>query len=202
MANVDKPCGLKPVRYLNGSPWNGKVTMYYKTAASNAIYKGTPVIHGGTTATDGITPTCDILASSGKGGMVGVAVGFSNSRYLAADVTDLSRAYCPASTAMYVAVVDDANVLFEIQEDNAVPDWIEAADVGQYFSIASHSGGSTSTGLSSAELDSGGNTGTEASGAVQLMGLVDRVDNVMGSSAYYAKWLVRMGTHAYNVVAV
>ena len=62
MANVDKPCGLKPVKYLNGTPWNGQVTMYY-TAGTTAIYKGTPLMHAGTAATDGKTPACAIIAS-------------------------------------------------------------------------------------------------------------------------------------------
>lgn len=196
MANVDKPCGLKPVKYLNGSPWNGKVTMYY-TAGTTAIYKGSPVKHAGTASADGTTPACAILASA-KGQMVGVAVGFANSRYIAMDPTNLERDYAPASTAMYVAVVDDPDVLFEIQEDNGGSAYIEVADVGQFFPLATHSAGSTTTGLSTAELDSDGNTSTAASAAVQLMGLADRPDNAMGSSQAHAKWLVRMVTHPYN----
>ena len=196
MANSDRACGLKPVKYMNGSPWNGKVTMYY-TAGTTAIYKGTPVKHSGTASTDGTTPGCAIIAS-GKGQMVGVAVGFSNSKNIALDVTDLNRTYAAASTTGYVAVVDDPDVLFEIQEDNGASAYIEVADVGQFFPIATHSAGSTTTGYSTAELDSDGNTATAASGAVQLVGLVDRPDNEMGSSAAHAKWLVRMVTHPYN----
>ena len=196
MANVDKPCGLKPVKYLNGTPWNGQVTMYY-TAGTTAIYKGTPLMHAGTAATDGKTPACAIIAS-GKGQMVGVAVGFANSRNIAMDVTDLDKAYAAASVTGYVAVVDDPNVLFEIQEDNGGSAYIEVADVGQFFNIATHSAGSTTTGLSTAELDSDGNTATAASAAVQLVALVDRPDNVMGSSAAHAKWLVRPVIHPYN----
>lgn len=200
MANADKAKGLQPVRYLNGTPWNGKVTMYY-TAGTTAIYKGTPVKHAGTAAADGITPACAILAS-GKGQMVGVAVGFSNSKNVAFDPTNLERDYAPASTAMYVAVVDDPNVLFEIQEDNGGSAYIEVADIGQFFPIASHSGGSTTTGYSSAELDSDGNTATAASAAVQLMGAVDRPDNTFGATSAYTKWLVRMITHPHNAATV
>jgi hypothetical protein len=200
MANVDKARGLQPVKYLNGSPWNGKVTMYY-SAGTTAIYKGTPVMHSGSASADGTTPGCAIIAS-GKGQMVGVAVGFSNTRYIGTDVTNLNRAYAPASTAMYVAVIDDPNVLFEIQEDNGGSAYIEVADVGQFFPIATHSAGSTTTGYSTAELDSDGNTATAASAAVQLVGLVDRVDNEMGSSAAYAKWLVRPVIHPYNAETV
>jgi len=196
MANADRDCGLKPVKYLNGTPWNGKVTMYY-TAGTTAIYKGTPVKHAGTASADGTTPACAILAS-GKGQMVGVAVGFSNSKDVAVDVTNLNRTYAAASATGYVAVVDDPNVLFEIQEDNASADLAVTA-VGQFFAISSHSGGSTTTGYSTAELDSDtASTSSAANGAVQLVALSDRPDNTIASSAAHAKWLVRMVTHPFN----
>ncbi len=112
MANSDRPCGLKPVKYLNGTPWNGKVTMYYhNTSSTSAVYKGSCVmINADGADTSGKTMGCDLASATTT--ILGVAVGFSNTRQLAADVTSLERAYVAASTAMYVAVVDDPNVVF------------------------------------------------------------------------------------------
>ena len=196
MANSDRACGLKPVRYLNGTPWNGQVTMYYKSAASNAIYKGSPVKLGGSADATGKTPSVDKADTSN--GVLGVAVGFANQRNVAMDVTNLERDYCPASTAMYIAVVDDPNVVFEVQEDNGASAHMEAGDVGQMIALASSSAGSTTTGLSTAELDSDGNASNTASHTAQyqVLGVVDRADNEFGSSADHTKWFVRIADHA------
>jgi len=199
MANSDKPAGLKPVKYMNGTPWNGAVRMYYKSAASNAIYKGSPVKLGGSADAAGKTASLDISSASAP--ILGVAVGFSNNRNQVLDPTNLERDYCPASTAMYIAVVDDPNVIFEVQEDNASSAHMQAADVGQMIALASTSGGSTTTGLSAAEIDSDGNASNTASHTAQLqvLGVVDREDNEFGSSADSTKWLVRIADHAYAI---
>ena len=196
MANADRPSGLKPVKHLNGSPWNGKVTMYYKAAASNAIYKGTCVKSGGSGNTDGTVPSCDLAGATDQ--ILGVAVGFANQKNIAADVTSLNRLYCPASTAMYIAVVDDPDVIFEAQEDNGSSAHMEAADIGRNIVLASSSAGSTTTGKSTAELDSDGDAAGYASARLLIVGVVDRVDNEMGSSADHTKWLVRIADHFFQ----
>jgi hypothetical protein len=201
MANKDRPGGLRPVKYLNGSPWNGQVRMYYCNGTStSAIYKGSCVVINadGADAT-GYSMGCDLAGAAST--ILGVAVGFSNTRKIAADVTSLERAYCPASTAMYVAVVDDPNVIFEVQEDNASA-YMTAAAVGNTAVLAGHSGGSTTTGRSTAELDSSdaGQTAI-ASHPLLVIGRVDREDNDFGSSASYTKWLVTIQDHQFKTGA-
>lgn len=195
MANSDRPAGLKPVKYMNGTPWNGAVRMYYIDGSNSAVYKGTPVKLDGSADSSGKTPSVDLYDTSNP--ILGVAVGFANQRNLATDVTDLERDYCPANTAMYVAVVDDPNVIFEAQEDNGSSAHMEAGDVGQMIALASGSGGSTTTGLSAAELDSDGNASNTASHTAQfqVLGVVDREDNEFGSSADHTKWHVRIADH-------
>ena len=196
MANADRPMGLKPVKMANGSPWNGQVTMYYKSAASNAIYKGTCVKHGGSGDTLGQVPSCDLAGATDQ--ILGVAVGFSNNKNIALDPTNLERDYCPASTAMYIAVVDSPDVIFEAQEDNGSSAHMEAGDIGQNIALATSSAGSTTTGLSSAELDSDGNAAGYASAPLLVVGVVDRPDNTMGSSADHTKWLVKIADHHFQ----
>jgi hypothetical protein len=198
MANKDKPCGLKPVKYLNGSPWNGAVRMYYCNGSStSAIYKGSCVaINADGADTSGKYMGCDLASAAST--ILGVAWGFSNQPYIAMDPTNLERDYCPASTAMYIAVVDDPNVVFEVQEDNASA-YISAAAVGNTAVLAGHSGGSTTTGLSTAELDSSDVASTAiASHPLMIVGVSDRPDNTMGSSASYTKWLVTIQDHQYK----
>jgi hypothetical protein len=197
MANKDKPCGLKPVKYLNGTPWNGKVTMYYHNVSSTAaVYKGSCVkIDDGKADATGKYMGCDLAGATDTA--LGVAVGFANTPNLAMDVTNLERDYCPASTAMYIAVVDDPNVVFEAQEDNASA-YLAASVVGNTCVLANSSAGSTTTGLSTAEIDSSSTSTAIASHPLLLMGVSDRPDNVMGSSASYTKWLVTISDHQFN----
>lgn len=199
MANVDIRRGLKPVRYMNGTPWNGKFTMYYSSGAS-AIYKGALVKHSGTGYTDGKTPGCT-LAGAGDP-PVGVVIGFANQKNVAAYLTDLDKAYVPASAACYVAVVDDPNVLFEVQEDNGSSAHLAVTDIGQFVPIVNNSSGDTTTGWSYGEIDSDGAAASASSATLQIMGVVDREDNEIGSSADYAKWLVRIADHHFKSVTV
>ena len=200
MANKDKPCGLKPVKYLNGSPWNGKVTMYYHNASTTAaVYKGSCVkIDDGKADATGKYMGCDIAGATDV--VLGVAVGFANTPNLAMDPTNLERDYCPANTAMYIAVVDDPNVVFEVQEDNASA-YLAASVVGNTGVLVNSSAGSTTTGLSTAELDSSDTSTAIASHPLLIIGAVDRPDNTVGSSASYAKWLVTIQDHQFKTGA-
>lgn len=195
MANTDKPFGLKPVRHLNGNPWNGNVNIYYHSASDGtAIFKGDVVQPDETnTETTGKYPSVKQTVAA-QTDNVGVVVGFGNTPYLAADCTDLSRAYCPASTAMYIAVVDDPDVVFEVQEDSAGG----ALDAG-----APHANcdlivgsGDTTTGLSAMELDSSEVTASAA--MCRILRVVDRDDNALGNQC---KWEVLLNEHAYETTS-
>ena len=187
MANVDKPSGLKPVRYLNGAPWNGKARMYYcRSDYATALFIGDTVKSGGSADTLGKYATVE---ASGAGGNIrGVVIGFSDQPHVAVDVTNLNRTYKPASTAMYCLVVDDPDVIFEVQEDNAAND-IDADMVGLNADVVA-TAGDTASGISGYELDSSG-TGTGAA-QLRILGLVDREDNEIGT---YAKWEVLINEH-------
>lgn len=200
MANVDKPFGLRPFCYSSGSPWNGMVRVYYHSASdSTAIYRGDLVqANGSNDETTGKYPsvTAHVAAQEDN---VGVAVGFGATPQLAAINTNLNQvAYCPASTAMYIAVVDDPDVWFEIQEDDADGSVLTAAAVYSYADVLATAGSST-TGQSAMELDR--STSADSAGTLQIMRLSPREDNDLGA---HAIWLVRINEHLYrneNVVA-
>ena len=196
MAQIDSPFGLVPVGMIDGSPWNGKVHIYYTTST---IFKGSAVIIGGTGDTLGQARSCAVGSTEGND-ILGVAWSFGNTRYLAADVTDLEKVY-NAGVAGSVGVIDDPRVIFMVQEDNASSATLAITNIGQNAILASGmESGDTTTGLSSAELSSAGTATTASSYPLRLHGIVDRPDNVLGS--LYCKWLVTINNHSLGGRAV
>ena len=191
MANVDRPRGFSPVGHLNGNPWNGKATMYYVPSTDNtAIFKGDAVKSAGSADTSGKYPTVAQAAATNV--IRGVAIGFSDQPYISVDTSNLYRMYRPAATAMYVLVVDDPDVIFEIQEDNADND-IDAAMIGLSTDIAVGAG-DTSNGMSGMELDSS-DTAT-ALGQCKILRVTNREDNALGT---YCKFDVLIIEHEMRV---
>ena len=176
MANVDRPAGFKPVRHLNGNPWNGMANMYYIPAGDGtATFIGDAVKSEGSADATGKYPT--VIQAAATDAIRGVVIGFSDQPYIATDTTNLNRMYRPASTAMYVLVVDDPDVIFEIQEDNVGND-IDADMIGLSTDIAVGSG-NTSNGMSGMELDSS-DTAT-AAGQCKILRVSNREDNALGT---------------------
>ena len=193
MANIDRPAGLKPVKHLNGNPWNGVANMYYVDVANTpAIFIGDAVVSNGSSDDTGKYPGIN-QAVAGEA-IRGVVVGFSDQPYMAFDTSDLDRKYCPATTEMYALVVDDPDVIFEIQEDN-VSDDIDADMIGLNTDIVA-TAGNTSSGVSGMELDSDGTTAGTAQ--LRILGVVNREDNALGT---YCKFLVRINEHELRAVA-
>lgn len=193
MANVDRPSGLKPVKHLDGSPWNGKYNIY-SVAASNStgteIFIGDLVTMDGTADATGKYPGV-VQTTADDDTIVGVAIGFGTTPDLIANPDSLATRYRPADTLRYVAVVDDPTVIFEIQEDSDGGS-IAITAVGNNADVVVGSG-STTTGLSAMELDSS-DVGTTA-GDLRIMRVVNRPDNALGN---HCKWEVMINTHIYK----
>ena len=144
MANKDASFGLKPVRMMGGSPYSGGQSRY-RIAANygTSIFQGDIVkqVTGG-----GV----ERAAASSTVPVVGV---FNGCMYT--DPTTSEQVFSnfyPASTnaADIIAFVhDDPNTVFEIQADDTFP----VADLFGNFDIVYTNSGSTTTGISGAELD-------------------------------------------------
>jgi len=187
MSNIDRAGGFKPVRHLNGNPWNGKARWYYiPSGDGTALFKGDAVKSGGSSDASGKYATVTQAAASNT--IRGVVIGFGDQPNVAIDTTNLYRTYRPASTAMYCLVVDDPDVIFEIQEDNDSND-MDADMVGLSTDIVVGSGNTTS-GLSAMELDSS-DTAT-AAGQCKILGVSNKEDNALGT---YCKWDVLIIEH-------
>ena len=143
MANKDAAFGMRPVARIGGTPYTGGQSRY--RIANNydtAIFQGDMVMHvtGG-----GI----EVHADGGTVPVVGV---FNGCQYT--DPTSGEQVYSnyyPASTAaadIIAFIIDDPMVVFEIQAAIAFP----VADLLGNFDIVYTSSGSTTTGISGAEL--------------------------------------------------
>lgn len=186
MANVDRVNGLRPVRHLNGSPWNGAVRRCYVPATdSTAIFVGDLVKSAGSGDADGIPSVAQAAAGDTVRGVVtGIEV----------LGTDLESLYRVASTERYVYVCEDPDVVYEIQEDS-VGTTLAATHIGNNGNVVVAAGDTTS-GASGMELDSSdvNSTGTGAA-QLNILGLVQRPDNEIGANA---KWEVFINEHEFG----
>lgn len=189
MANPNKPAGLQPVQYLNGSPWSGQARTYYiPQADTNAYAIGDPVVMAGSADGNGVA-SVSIAAAGTSNPVLGAIVGVGRYEYLMADPSNLDTIVIPATKThdYYVMVADDQNILFSIQEGNTTT-YLTAANVGQNANLFA---GANNGYVSGWTLN---NSGTAVTATLQLriMGLIRKQDNAYGQ---YAKWLVKINTH-------
>lgn len=192
MANANRPSGLTPVLYLNGSPYDGKARLYSIAANyGTALYIGDPVISSGTADSNGVP---GIAIYGGTGAIRGVIVGLSRYEGMVGNPANLDITYRPASdpNVWYAMVVDDPNVIFEVQE-NSNGTALAATDIGLNTILKSGTGNGFVSGwqLSSATDAAPATTATLA---VRLLGLTRRPagTNVFGA---YAKHLIQINVH-------
>lgn len=188
MANVNKVNGFRPVRYLNGAPWNGQFNKYVVAAADGtALFVGDLVKLSTTGDSEGYTT---VVQATATGAVIGVVVGFET------DPADLNTPqYRKASTRRIVYVADDPNLILEAQEDGDT-DPLETADIGLNVDFVVGAG-STVTGASGMQIDSSTHN-TTATLPLRLLGLAQRPDNenVLASGGQaYTRWEVKINNH-------
>lgn len=191
MANVNKPSGLSPSQYLNGSPWNGQARIYSIDAAyGTALAIGDPVVSGGGADGNGV-PNITIATAGAANPVRGVIVGLGKYEGGIFNPNNLDQIYRPASdpAVWYALVVDDPNVLFEVQEYGVTGTSLAATDVGANVNLKS---GTNNGYVSGWTLDNTVTPTTTATIQCRIMGLVRRGDNVIGQ---YSKWLVKINNH-------
>lgn len=180
MPNSNAPTGLTPRRYRNGSPWMGACRRYFHEAAdATALFVGDPVIISGSGDSDG-TPSCTRATAGGGGRITGVVVGFDPAPAVNA------AGFGAASTAFYVLVADDPELLFEVQEDG-VGGNLTAANIGQNIDLIA-AAGNTFTKQSGFMIDSS-TAAVTATLQMRIVQFEQRADNAIGDGAT-AKWLV------------
>lgn len=186
--------GAIPVRYLNGRAWSGEATWYYTPSTdAAAIYLYDLVNLTGDMDATGHYAVADRTAAT-EALIVGSVVGFSLQPGPAIYPTNPSIKYRPASTAMYILVADDPNLIFHMREDG-VGATIATTDSAAGCDIVA-TAGSTTTGVSGMVLDS---SEPNVSGQMRIW----RRANILGNPAIGADdcvWEVTINEHVMRTV--
>ena len=193
MANVDAPFGLKPVRHLNGNPWNGSTQRcLIEDDYGTALFVGDPVTLTGAAGSDDTTglPVIQIATAAHSNSVYGVIVSFEP------DPDNLSRIYLPATTGGYAHVCIDPDVIFIIQDDG--DEDLDGSDIGANALLNSTGdSGSTITGLSGWQLE----TGTVTADTTYQLVILQKhhvEDNAMGANCI---WEVLISNHVLRRIA-
>ncbi len=201
MANINNPFGLVPVNDTNGKPWSGAVRYYYHAADnSQAVYIGDLVtITGATTMVmiGGVLMSIPNVTQSATGDVFqGVCTG-------TIALTRDTPIYGAASTGVILAVCDDPDTLFLVQ-DISTGTALTPNDIGLNINVTVNQG-STVTGVSGMVLNNASEAGTNTLD-LKIVGQYLTPDNELGADASTGaasgRWLVRINRHRFaNQVA-
>lgn len=194
--------GFRPVKHMNGSPYNGQVNRYMISASDAQVTNVGDFVQlsdndalvddiGGM----GVYPAVERIGSGTAVPIVGVIVGFQ------VDYTNLNTGnYRAASTRRVALVADAADLIFAGPQD-AVGGVVAAASVGLNAAIALGTAGSTAPWASGMTVDSS-TVATTATLPLQIMGVTAAPDNDVTSTSRPAELLVRINTHAFNAAGL
>jgi len=208
MANTSRISGFKPVKHLNGSPYNGQANIYEVPAGEAVpVFVGDLVKLSDSAATAGVPAVEAVVGASAQVvavPVVGAVVGIINTKFdpldgkmTAGSVAIDTPVYRPASTKQFVLVADSPDLIFEAEADASVA----LADVGLNADIgASAHTTPLLSGASPMYVYSTTAPSASATRPLQIVGIVKRPDNE--AAAAYNKVLVKITTHAYgNAIA-
>lgn len=180
MANVDFRYGLKPIESISGGPWCGYTRRCRVDATAGDLFIGDPVVWNGSGYL-GYPEVNEVTAGDGNR-IFGVIVSFEP------DPSHLDRIYIASADSGWANVCCDPFTVYAIQGCSGAA--LDSDAIGLNAVIIKTHSGSTVTGLSGVEMDSGATTAPAADASYQLLiiGLVDREDNDM--DAVNADWKV------------
>lgn len=182
MANVSRPTGLRPVKHVNGSAWNGATEIFALLATdSTVVGVGDVVIWGGTADANGVASISRSTADSDLA--LGVVTGF---------IPDYSNLNIPSQyrstlTARYAFVCVDPSVVYEVQSGASTAITAIGMNMGLNYTAVN-----TTTGLS-AMTALGGAGATTSTLPLKVLGVVQRPDSDMSSATNW-KLLVTLNT--------
>lgn len=187
MANVNAPFGLRPVRHIDGTPWNGAtVRCYIGSDYAVALYIGDPVLM--TTDLSAKDPKANYLSvtlSAGTTGTIirGVIVSFEPRPQ------DLTQQYKPVSQARWMNVcMATPDLIFQVRDDGTgTPTYMWPGANG----VLAAGTPSAVTGMSGYVLDASTTPTDTQAHTLQIIGCADIADNVLG---IYAVWDVIINT--------
>lgn len=198
MANVARPVGLRPSRYMTGAPWNGETQLYYFSASqANDAFKGDMVSIDTTNRSNGITDpySSGVPAIAPKVAALttntwrGVIAGFLPQPEFSMSVTaTLGLQYRVASTARYAWVVDDVNVIFQGQEIASNSYTSASANGINKTCDLSYVSGNTTTGISKSGVTGFQTAAVRPLRALRMSAVVDNFGFSASDSVPYTWW--------------
>lgn len=189
MANTSRK-GFWPLKYLNGTPWNGQCNTYVVlTGHGTAIGVGDLVKLG---ASGGVTnPHYHAVADFGSATsdvVLGVVVGFGPNSSFDRFMPECNRFGAADSGERIVYVMDDPNCLLVGESTTGVP----VASYGLNAPVAAATP-STTTGFSAQVI---GTPAALATSPLTIIGSLNTPDNELNAASN--KLIVKMNTHAYS----
>lgn len=204
MANVNKPVGLTPVSYLNGSDWDGRGNIYSILAAdTNAFYVGDPVIPSSSGGDANGIPACTI-GIPGTGPWLGVvlAIGTAPGTTILRgggpyidpnNLGSVFRSSGAKAVNYYALVADDPDIIYEVQENSSGG----ALAVGSIHNNINLVAAAPATGVVVSAYQIASNTvNTTNTLDMRILRLAPRADNAIGVNA---KWYCMFNTHFNRV---
>ena len=197
MANANVSFGLKPVGKHGSSPATQGTSQYFIASDASAIFQGSPVraeLTGGTIQI--ATATCDGVQ------LLGV---FAGCEYVDATTGKLKFSNTwpgsgSANTNFDIKgfVYDDPAQRFIIASDGTNTDRATAkADIFKTAEIEGGTGGNTTTGISTAQIDISTAEDTDTSNCVMILGIHEDVSNADHTAAGVS-YIVKINNHALN----
>ena len=196
MGNTTRINGFRPVKHLNGSPYNGQANVYYVASAADEILAGDIVKHGSSADAYG-NPSADLATTEVP---IGVVVGVMHTKWQPAGnmTTGATALDTPASSqiaagaAGYILVADSPDVVMEVETSNGTA---AVTDVGLNATLA-NAARTSATATSPATIDVG-TISTTSTLNFKLLGFSQKVGNEVGASA---KVLVMFNRHQLGSV--
>lgn len=201
--NPNKPAGLSPVAYLNGTNYDGKGRMYTVLAAdTNPYFVGdvvTPTTGGD--ATRGIPAVT--LATAGNvaiGVIVAIGTNADGGPYAnPANLNLVNRPTGAQSVNYYALVSDDPNIIYEIQEGGAGTNLTNSACSRNANFV--YAAPATGVNVSGTTLNNA-TVNTTVTLNLKILGLARRPDNQFVTSPATGggsqKWWVLINNHYFR----
>lgn len=192
--------GFRPVKHLNGSPYNGQFNKYTVSSAETvalnvgdlvALSDSAAVVDAG----GGVYPAVERVGTSTttpvtSAAIVGAIVGFE------VDYSNLNAGnYRAASTARVVYVADSPDLVFAAPQD-AVGGVIAAASVGLNSALVPGTTSASAPYASGSSVDSS-SVSTTSTLPLRVVGFTNSPDQDVTSTSRPAEVLVMINTHQY-----
>lgn len=193
--------GFRPVKHLNGSPFNGQVNRYMISASDTAATNVGDLVQLSTdaalvdTAGFGVYPCVERIGSGTAVPILGAIVGFE------VDYSNLNTGnYRAASTRRIALVADATDLIFAAPQDGA-GGVVAAASVGLNVAINLGTAQTAAPWASGMSVDSS-TVAVTATLPLQIVGVTAAPDNDETLTARPAELLVRVNTSAFGAAGI